>query len=189
MAQPEIITALRTATSDAHARLEADIDLFGRVADPDGRRDLVTRFHRLHATVEPAVAAWLADLPGLAFERRRRSGDVGRDLADLGLAPPTQPALPPAASLGEALGWWYVLEGSSLGGRVIHRTLTSEGKDLRGLSFLHPYGSATGDWWRRFVEVLDAADRLKPEARPDILAGGVAGFRYAHEVLCGDRRA
>lgn len=189
MAQPEIITALRTATSEAHARLEADIDLFGRVAELDGRRDLVMRFHRLHATVEPAVEAWLADLPDLAFARRRRSGEVGRELVDLGLVVPTPPPLPPVASLGEALGWWYVLEGSSLGGRVIHRTLTGEGKDLRGLSFLHPYGSATGDWWRRFVEVLDEADRREPDIRPAVVAGGIAGFRYAHEVLCGDRRA
>ena len=186
MAQPGIINALREATTEAHGRLESDIDLFGRVGEPDSRRDMVARFHRLHATVEPAVEAMLADLPGLDFEARRRSRYVRRDLADLEGQPLASPALPNIESLGEALGWWYVLEGSSLGGRVIHRTLLVEGKDLRGLSFLLPYGSATGEWWRRFVEVLDEADRRDPSARSDILAGGIAGFRYAHEVLCGD---
>lgn len=186
MAQSEIITALREATTEAHNRLEADIDLFGRVSEPDSRRDMVARFHRLHASVEPAVQGWLADLRDLDFEQRKRSGEVRRDLTDLGGLPLAATALPPVGSLGEALGWWYVLEGSSLGGRVIHRTLLGEGKDLLGLSFLLPYGSATGDWWRRFVEVLDEADRRDPSARSGILTGGVAGFRYAHEVLCGD---
>lgn len=186
MAQPEIITALREATTEAHNRLEADIDLFGRVSEPDSRRDMVARFHRLHASVEPAVEPWLADLPGLEFERRKRSEEVGRDLTDLGGPSLAAPTSPPVGSLGEALGWWYVLEGSSLGGRVIHRTLLGHGKDLRGLGFLLPYGSATGEWWRRFVEVLDEADRRDSAARSDILTGGVAGFRYAHEVLCGD---
>lgn len=185
MTQPPIIEALREATGEAHRVLEADIDLFGRVADPDRRRDLVARFHRLHASVEPAVAPWLKDLPGMDFGRRRRAAGIASDLADLG-GQPLATTPPRVASAAEALGWWYVLEGSSLGGRVIHRTLLSQGKDLVGLSFLHPYGTDTGDWWRRFVEVLDAADRQEPEARPDVLTGGVAGFRYAHEVLCGD---
>lgn len=186
MAQPEIITALREATTEAHNQLEADIDLFGRVSAPDSRLDLVARFHRLHASVEPAVEGWLADLPDLDFESRKRSGEVGRDLTELGGRSLPISALPPIGSVGEALGWWYVLEGSSLGGRVIHRTLLGQGKDLRGLGFLLPYGSATGEWWRRFVEVLDGADRRNPSIRSDILTGGVAGFRYAHEVLCGD---
>lgn len=185
MSHPPIIEALRGATAEAHKALEADIDLFGRVADPERRRDLVARFHRLHASVEPAVEPYLADLSGLEFGRRRRADGIARDLADLEGQPLT--ASPPhVASAAEALGWWYVLEGSSLGGRVIHRTLLGQGKDLLGLSFLHPYGADTGDWWRRFVEVLDAADRQAPGARGEILAGGVAGFRHAHEVLCGD---
>jgi heme oxygenase len=185
LSQPAIIEALREATSDAHKALETDIDLFGRVADPERRRDLVARFHRLHASVEPAVEPWLKDMPELDFEHRRRADGIARDLADLSGHPLT--ATPPTVrSAAEALGWWYVLEGSSLGGRVIHRTLVGQGKDLQGLSFLHPYGSDTGDWWRRFVEVLDAADHQEPEARNDVLNGGVAGFRYAHEVLCGD---
>ncbi len=185
MSQPQIIAALREATGEAHKALETDIDLFGRVADPERRRDLVARFHRLHASVEPAVEPWLGDMPGLEFGRRRRAEGIARDLAELGGQPLT--ATPPTVrSAAEALGRWYVLEGSSLGGRVIHRTLLGQGKDLAGLRFLHPYGADTGDWWRRFVEVLDAADRREPEARPDVLAGGVAGFRYAHEVLCGD---
>ena len=186
MAQPEIITALRAATTEAHNQLEADIDLFGRVSTPDSRVDLVARFHRLHASVEPAAEGWLANVPDLDFEQRKRSAEVAGDLKELGGQSTPVTAVPPFESLGEALGWWYVLEGSSLGGRVIHRTLLAQGKDLRGLSFLLPYGSATGEWWRRFVEILDEADRRNPSVRSDILTGGVAGFRYAHEVLCGD---
>ena len=93
MSQPQIIAALREATGEAHKALETDIDLFGRVADPERRRDLVARFHRLHASVEPAVEPWLGDMPGLEFGRRRRAEGIARDLAELGGQPLT--ATPP----------------------------------------------------------------------------------------------
>src|SRR4051812_34072453 len=97
MSQPPIIAALREATGESYKALETDIDLFGRVADPERRRDLVARFHRLHASVEPAVEPFLAGLPGLEFEHRRRSDGIARDLADLG-GRPLEAASPHVAS-------------------------------------------------------------------------------------------
>lgn len=175
---------LRLATRADHERLESRADLLRRVATPAGRRAVVRRFWRLHAEVEAAVAPWLADLDGLDFPARRRTGRLAEDLKTLGLDAPEEPReAPAAASVGEALGLLYVLEGSTLGGRVIRRSLEGQGSDMVGLSFLDPYGERTGERWRSFLTVLDDAVRT-PEAADDAVRGACAGFRHAERRIC-----
>lgn len=41
----------------------------------------------------------------------------------------------------EALGFLYVIEGSTLGGRLILRELAAGGAEITGLSFLDPFGA------------------------------------------------
>ncbi|MBS0360085.1 MAG: biliverdin-producing heme oxygenase, partial [Proteobacteria bacterium] len=131
---------LREETRAQHERLEARADILGRIASPAGRRDVVARFHRLHADVEAAAGPWVSDLDGLDYEARRRTGVLDRDLADLGVRPSARDSdrAPKAACIGEALGLVYVLEGSTLGGQVIRREALAKGGDLKGLSFLDP---------------------------------------------------
>lgn len=175
---------LRVATRTEHDRLEARADLLRQVATLAGRRSVVQRFWRLHAEVEAAVTPWLRDLDGLDFHARRRTARLAADLAVLGIDAPTEGADPPkVSSVGEALGLLYVLEGSTLGGRVIRRSLTEQGSDMRGLSFLDPYGERTGERWRAFLAVLDRALRT-PEAVEAAVRGAVAGFRHAEHRIC-----
>jgi heme oxygenase len=176
---------LRDATQTEHQRLEDRIDILGRVVSPEARRELVGRFHALHAGVETAIAPWLADLPGLEFADRRRTAWLVRDMAALDMPVPQASVAPVrAASVGEALGLMYVLEGSTLGGRLIRRELESTGQDLRGLSFLEPYGERVGERWRAFLDVLAAA-MTTPQDADAAVAGAVAGFHYAELRLCG----
>jgi heme oxygenase len=171
---------LRDATHAHHARLESRIDILNRIATADGRRELVARFHALHSAAEQGLAPFLAGIDGLDFDSRRRSVRLADDLADLGAAPPA-PAAPIAVEgAAEALGLMYVLEGSTLGGRVIRKHVESRGGDMRGLSFLDPYGAEVGERWRAFLGVLDA------EADVDaMVAGAVAGFGHSERHLCG----
>lgn len=172
---------LRDATQDDHQRLESRVDILRRVATPAGRRRLVERFSGLHADAEAALAPWLADHPGLDFEARRRSSHLLRDLRAVGgAAPPPEPIV--VHSVGEALGLMYVLEGSTLGGRVIRKQVTASGQDMAGLSFLDPYGERVGERWKSFLAVL--GDEADTEA---LVAGAVAGFRHAEDRLCGAR--
>lgn len=186
MATPEIITRLRAATGAAHARLETALDLVERVADPGERRRLVARFLALHEGAEARLAPWLARQAELEPETRMRARLIRADLKLLGGGDESPgPQAPEIGSLGRALGWLYVLEGSTLGGRTIHRALETRGLDARGLTFLNPYGEAAGERWRAFVAVLDRLHREGQAGADEIVAGGVDGFDHAFRVLCG----
>lgn len=175
---------LRDATATAHQRLEARLNILDKIADPAGRRRLVERFHALHAGAEAVMSPLLAAVPDLAYDGRRRSGDLARDVAALGgRAPPAVP-IPAPASAAEALGRLYVLEGSTLGGKVIGRQVAARGQDMTGLSFLDPYGPETGERWRSFLAVLEREGAASEAACEDIVRGGVAGFAQAEQWLC-----
>lgn len=174
---------VRDATGTEHQRLEAGLDVFTRVATPAGRRALVAGFHRLHAGAEAAMAPHLARLPGLDFEARRRTPHLLKDLAALGGEAGAPAAAKGCGGLGAALGWMYVLEGSTLGGRMIRRRLEAAGQTLTGLSFLDPYGDQGGQRWRMFIEVLER-EGADPAVAQAVLAGALAGFRCAEAVLC-----
>jgi heme oxygenase len=171
---------LRDATQPHHQRLESRIDILGRIGAPAARRALVARFHALHAAAEAGMAPFLTDVDGLDFEARRRAPRLARDLAALGGRPASQAeASIEVCGVAEALGLMYVLEGSTLGGRVIRKQVEGAGGDMRGLSFLDPYGPQVGERWRDFLGVL--------AAEPDVdamVAGAVAGFGHSERCLC-----
>lgn len=177
---------LRDATQADHQRLESRIDILARIATPAGRRALVERFHGLHLEAEDALAPWLAGLPGLDFESRRRSPDLARDLAVLGgQARPASGDAIVVSGVGEALGRLYVLEGSTLGGRVIRRSVEARGDGMAGLGFLDPYGDQVGERWRAFLMVIDG-QACSPADTEAMVAGALAGFRHAELRLCED---
>ena len=185
--QSDVVSRLRAATGEAHARLDARLDIIETLARPDGKKRLVARFFGLHAGAEPALAPLLGPVKGLDFEARDRSSLLERDIAELGLARDAVPVCPVQAPgcEKEALGFFYVLEGSSLGGRIIRREIEQRGIPSDGLSFLDPYGSETGARWRAFLDVLRERAPEGDEAAADaVVRGGVAGFARAETWLC-----
>lgn len=176
---------LREATRADHQRLESRTDILGRVGRPDLRRAVVEGFHLLHTEAEAALAPWLADLPGLDFQARRRSGRLARDLVAVGGGSRAEEAeRQTVAGVAEALGRMYVLEGSTLGGQIIRRAVEARGDDMLGLSFLDPYGARTGERWRAFLGVLDAHAATAADTDA-MIAGARDGFRHAERRLCG----
>lgn len=174
---------LREATRDDHQRLEDSVQILTRIGTLEGRRGLVVQFHSLHAEVEAAIAPWLANIGALDFAARRRTSLLERDIAALGTTAARCGDDPVAVgSRAEALGMMYVLEGSTLGGRVIRRNVETRGGDMRGLSFLDPYGERVGERWKSFLAVLAGAART-PADTDALLAGARAGFRHAERRL------
>lgn len=180
-----IILSLRAATGAIHQRLDDAMQIEVRAADPVLRRRMVTAFRRFHAHAEARMKAAIQTLEGLGMADRSRIARIDADLDALGLpaSGPSEPGrllpLPP----GEALGWLYVVEGSSLGGHVILRTLTDAGIDKLGLSFLDPYGDAVGARWREVMAVLDREVASGRVDQDDVLKGALAAFDYAYAVL------
>lgn len=67
-------------------------------------------------------------------------------------------SLPQVSNGSQAFGALYVLEGSSLGGRIISRMMKSKENlplESGGLRFFEGYGKETGEKWKAFVEALN----------------------------------
>ncbi len=186
MSSSPVLRALREATASAHDALERDARIEPRLADRTTRPAIVTAFHRYHAALEPGVHPMVARLNadlGIGFAPYARVDLIARDLEQLGAKPPPAAALEPPGSIGAALGRMYVAEGSMLGGRIIRRRLAADGHDLVGLSFLDPHGEATGDRWRAFLALLEAARTAGRACIDEVAEGGVQGFAFARRML------
>jgi heme oxygenase len=170
---------LRAATDVAHRRLERGLDLLA--APTEARLTAVlARFWGFHAAWEPAMQTRL-ELHGL-MEGRYRAPLLTNDLMAMGLTRPTIEALPVcpaaaefAASPERALGSLYVLEGSTLGGRIIGRSLRPyTWMPHVGLRYFDPHGALCGPMWRRLQHHL--RDVSGPTTNPEIEAGALAAF-------------
>lgn len=179
----QVIDLVRAETAALHERLESRLDIPAQLEDPGRRARLVGRFWGFYHPVENALEAWLQAVPGLDFDCRRKVPILERDLRVLGLHAEELARFEPPAFAGqaEALGFQYVLEGATLGGRVIRRQAAGRGLALAGLSFFDVYGSETGARWRAFLDVLETrcADQAAEAAR-----GARRGFELIEAWLC-----
>lgn len=185
IASPALL-ALREATASAHETLETEARIEARLADPTTRAATVASFYRFHAGLEPTSHPQVAELNravGAGFDPRSRAVGIVADLTAMGEPTPPSALAPQPRSAGEALGWVYVAEGSMLGGRIIRRRLTAEGRGLEGLAFLDPYGEETGARWRAFIALLDLACTSGRASVDQIVQGGVDGFAFAQRTL------
>ena len=159
MAADTLHLHLRQATYPSHMALEHELDWMARVATQEGYRSLLARLYGFHRSWEPAIAAALSD--DVFFEARRRVAALSRDLAFLRLSPERIAALPaaPGPSLSgaaAAMGALYVLEGSTLGGKVIGRHVAAtHGFVEDGLAYYTAHGPRTGAMWMAFRGRLD----------------------------------
>jgi heme oxygenase len=88
------------------------------------------------------------------------------------------------ADEARVLGSFYVLEGSTLGGQLITRHLSSaDWLPAQGLRYFNPYGSRTGEMWRSFRRWLES--QAQHHAANDIVAGARATFVVLQKWLAG----
>jgi heme oxygenase len=154
---PLAMAALRLRTRAAHERLEATVDLRSLTVSRAGYAETLSVFYGIYAVLEPAL--WQAvpwTLLGLDAEQRRKLPLLLEDLAALGIdyrSLPLCSEIPDVSSVERALGALYVLEGSTLGGKLIRRELQ------RGLGlesrFFSSYGASVGSMWRDFTCALE----------------------------------
>lgn len=180
---------LRAETAAAHEGLERALDLLRPSLDRDRFTAVLVRFHGFHRAWEPALAR---SLPAAVMPSPRLPL-IEQDLGALGLGADSIAAIPPcvqAASLAvhadTALGSVYVLEGSTLGGRVIARHFAqAPWWPLTGLHYFDPYGDGTAARWRQTLAQLAAAG-----GKPDrIVAGAVRTFEILQHWLVPPRDA
>lgn len=179
--RPSLLADLRRATHAAHEALDRALDLQSASIDRDRYICFLRGSLRVIEPLEVGVANWLG-----AAEFATRSACIRDDLAALGAPPVTReanrassPALAPALdSEARALGATYVLEGSSLGGLVLARSLDRR-LALGGvaLRFLRFRADGTKDHWGRVVARIEAwGARAAASDRADACAAAVATF-------------
>lgn len=152
--EPDILDALRQATSSLHAQVDQCLPLARpspSLADYRSHlRMLQTWLHRL-AHIEPAPPALAAHRAQLAEDLAACEALLPSDAATHTPVPPTRMARPPAFVWGVS----YVLEGSRLGGRELYRQL-AERLAPHPLNYLQGAGEQTGAHWKAFLTQLRA---------------------------------
>lgn len=167
---------LKAATQDAHRDLDARVSTAHYFTSPADYADWLATSYRFHSIAEKAleaggVASVLTDWPA-----RKKTPLIARDLADLGVAvglPVVGPSVSQVAGLAVSpvvgddqfhladanacLGALYVIEGASMGARVLLVAARRLGMSAQhGARQLTAAAESFGPW-HTFVAMLEAA--------------------------------
>jgi heme oxygenase (biliverdin-IX-beta and delta-forming) len=165
-----LLEGLRRATRAAHDRLEARLPFAPPGPSRSAYRRVLEVFLGFYEPLETRLGELASTFAPLAWTPRRKTHLLRSDLLDLGATSEALARLPRCRRLPsmpggpEALGCLYVVEGATLGGRVIARRLRVAGitPELGG-RFFHGYGGQTGHRWTELVERLRMAEESADE--------------------------
>ncbi|WP_259015212.1 biliverdin-producing heme oxygenase [Emticicia fluvialis] len=180
-----ILSKLRSETGVLHTELEKTALSKALLEENVSMENYLLYLQKMRSVVDfyencvfPVLIDTLADLP-----RRRRLEMIDHDLNRLSAKPIEQDVFNIQNAGGHppvpyALGCMYVMEGSTLGGRIIlkhiekHLGLLPSG----GASFFEGYGAETGQLWKSFLTTLQTYS-LQNDADAAIVAGATDTFR------------
>jgi heme oxygenase len=186
------IAGLRAATWASHQRLEKRLDIKARFSDLRAYRSHLQQMWGFCAGLEQNLGPDCFDQALADYESRRKLPLLSQDLMALGVAVEEFASLarchrlPFCADPAAAFGCAYVLEGATLGGRML-LPLAQERLGVtpeRGATFLASYGERVTPMWREFGAALDAWC-ASPPRQARAAAAAVATFDALDEWLCG----
>lgn len=160
--QKKFLNDLKNQTSDNHAALEGKpasrAILSGKITVAQYQYYLLALYSLIKAfeiDLFPLLHPVVSDL-----DARKKSHLIANDLLSTGYPSDQLETIPATdlrfAEMPEALGLMYVLEGSTLGGRIlykhVHETLGLD--HTSGASYFAGYGANTGIMWTTFTSML-----------------------------------
>ncbi len=161
-----ILEALKTKTAASHRSVEAS-PLMQPIATRSLNLENYTRILRKFYGFFQPLESSIHQLPELEYylpdlATRRKAGSILQDLRainqeNIALATiPLCPDIPRITDVSAGLGALYVLEGSTLGGKVISKIVyeTLGYTPENGIAFFNGYGTQTGPKWKAFQEAL-----------------------------------
>ena len=167
-ALPSVLTRLRLETRSEHEAVEQVLDLMGVLTD-DTYRQRMVQFYGFYSPLEAALqtrclkhsnsCSLEVSQLSMLLPRLRKSLLLRRDLHHLGVSTATMAqcrTLPSIQTLAQVLGCLYVLEGATLGGRIItqHVQATLGITPTTGGSFFDGYAEQTGRMWNAMRQIL-----------------------------------
>jgi heme oxygenase len=185
-AEPPVDLSLRLR----HETLELHRDIERRIGFPDSVKDLtayrscLVSYFRLYCTIEASLAefeGWQAN--GIPLEERLQVPRLVQDLEALDIKPAScaaagQQWAPPMPDFSHAMGVFYVLEGSTLGGQFILRRLRAVlGDRIEGAdAFFGGHAAKSGAMWNAARQAIDAYGQKHPEQCESVIEGASSTF-------------
>ncbi len=160
-----VMSLLRTETDSVHRRLERT-HCFVRLFESDYSfqeyQDLIVKFYGFFSALEPLIFGNLSQAHQAVLGDRKKTALLVKDLALMGLTEmqdvviPQCKKLPQLTSFARKMGALYVLEGSTLGGRVISKRLKEHfgGIIFEKLNYYQCYGDDLMVNWKSFQEFM-----------------------------------
>lgn len=160
---------LKTATLNNHQQLEkALVTRMKAIRSTHDYVQLLQLFYTYFGGLEEKIKSYITADVLADYDDRRKSAALAQDIQDLGGMPGAKAsgsALPPITNTQQALGALYVIEGSTLGGKIISKMMAQQLgiANGRGLGFFNGYGDDTDAMWSSFKEVLNQPGRTEAE--------------------------
>lgn len=181
-----VAQALKHETAPAHERAESLlIPKLQQIGSTKDYAAILRMFYGFFAPLQERIFHFVsvADLPDR--NKRRHAQLILDDLKNLEVEEniPVCRQLPQLANKAQAFGALYVLEGSTLGGRMIRKMLLKHpalNLHEEQLQFFDGYGPDTGAMWINFVHTLDQ----QPEVDAMIQAAQDTFTTFSHWIQC-----
>lgn len=182
---------LLASTRELRRQVDAELQLLGTRTSWLDYRLYLFRMYGFHAAVERGLGLTVG-LPSVipdAGMRNNKLALLAADLVSLGverrdLAQLPRMPIPSLHELRRALGWMFVVEGSTLHGRdvIAHLTDTLPLEMEAASAYLSCYGAEVEARWARFGAALDAY-ATRPEVTEVILEGATDCLVRLHRWL------
>jgi len=178
-----IISKLRTHTGTLHSELEQtpiSVALLDEHVSTQNYVSYLQKMREIVAFYETKVFPALADtLPDLSDRKKLTLIDEDLNYLSSQISDPSsfETSDIPNPSVGYALGCMYVMEGSTLGGKVIlkHVSKTLGVVPEQGGLYFTGYGEETGRYWKTFLQTLQEYS-ANHDADTEIITGAKDTF-------------
>lgn len=181
------LNRLRSETSTSHTNLES-LPISAAIVSPDVTKSQYVNYLNLmhdvvrdiEKSVYPTISEVVTDL-----DERKKEGFLKADLKALDFEGQPKPtAFDNHFSLPFAMGIFYVIEGSTLGGRVILKNIEKAFQitEANGGKYFSGYGATTGSHWKKFLDMLLAYE-AQTDTADEIIEGATFAFDAIHNHL------
>jgi heme oxygenase (biliverdin-IX-beta and delta-forming) len=186
MMRHDLLIRLKAETANHHAQLENALDLMRDSWALDEYIALLEGFYGYVAAWENAASTHVPDHLRDFFGVRRKAALLVSDLAFLSgksgrvAVLSMAKSLPALDTVGRLMGSMYVMEGSTLGGRLIapHIARLFNLDSGRGNAYFEGYGERTGSMWNAFRDMASAT--VPPNEYDMAVASAIATFDGLH---------
>ncbi|RYY66823.1 MAG: hypothetical protein EOO13_15330 [Chitinophagaceae bacterium] len=153
-----VLEKVRLATAENHQYLEAQLlPYLEHIDTKDQYGTLLNAFYGYIHPVQELIHSNIDTTVVPDIQKRRNAALILGDLDSLGLPLSNErsTSLPAISDHASAMGALYVLEGSTLGGKIISKKIADRLNITEGLLFFRGYGSETGPMWKDFTQYLE----------------------------------